>query len=154
MSDLELLRSCVGRYAGHGIDHEDQPFHGELELGVLFDRAITLAFRATGIDGTSYHEEQSWIATDADGRLCLWSVSTNSPTCGCHVRRHGASVAGTRSTLVFGQGDPQEGDRYRAEIAIDLWPNGDLGYRFAWGMPGGAFRPRSTVKMSPAPAET
>lgn len=154
MSDLELLRAVVGRYAGHGIDHEDQPFHGELALEDLFERAITLTFRATGIDGTSYHEERSWIAMDGEGRLCLWTVNTNLPGCGCHVRRHGASAAGTRATLVFGQGDPQDTERYRAEIAIDLWPNGDVGYRYAWGMPGGEFRPRSSVRMSAAVPES
>ena len=149
MSDLELLRSCAGRYAGHGINHEDQPFHGELELEVLFERALALTFRATGIDGTPYHEERTWIAVDGEGRLCLWTVSTNVPTCDPHVRRHGAPVAGSRATVVFGHGDPTDAERYRSEIAIDVWPNGDLGYRYAWGLPGGEFAPRSSVRMSP-----
>jgi hypothetical protein len=35
------------------------------------------------------------------------------------------------------------------EIAIDLHPGGDLGYRFAWGLPGGEFAPRSGVRMRP-----
>lgn len=155
MSDSELLRSFAGRYAGHGIDHEDQPFHGELELSHegMLDRGFSLGFRATGIDGTSYHEERSWLAPDSEGRMCLWSINTNQPACLCHVRRHGAPAAGARATLVFGSGDPQDAGQYRVEIAIDLFPDGDLGYRYTWGLPGGEFRPRSTVRMSPVGPE-
>ncbi|MEQ1508312.1 MAG: hypothetical protein ABMB14_39135 [Myxococcota bacterium] len=146
--ELDLLLARVGTYGGHGINHEDQPFHGELAVESVLGRGVRWTFRATGIDGTTYHEEQSWVARDETGALCLWSVNGYEPHCGRHVRRHGAGVAGTIATLVFGRGDPGDPAQYRIEIAMDLWPNGDVGYRYAWGLPNGPFEPRSAVRMA------
>jgi hypothetical protein len=147
MTDIEQLLARVGRYGGHGIDHEDQPFHGELELTALLGgRGLALTFRALGIDGATYHDERGWIAPDGDGRTRFWSLSTSTPGVLCHARRHGAPAAGTSATLVFGSGE--RADALRIEVAFDLWPDGDVGYRYAWGLPGGEFLPRSSVRMS------
>ena len=38
MSDpLQSLLRRVGRYGGHGINHADEPFYGELDLHPLLD---------------------------------------------------------------------------------------------------------------------
>jgi len=68
-----------------------------------------------------------------------------------HARRHGAPPEGVEATLIFGSGDREDTDVHRVEIAIDLWPDGALGYRTAWGLPGGAFLPRSQVRMEREP---
>ena len=152
MTDIEQLLARVGRYGGHGIDHDDQPFHGELELApILGGRGLTLTYRAVGIDGTVYHDERGWIAPDDAGRACFWSLSTSSVGVTCHQRRRPAPPAGeqaTQATLIFGSGDPRDTSAMRIELAFDLWPEGDVGYRFSWGEPGGAFLPRSSVRMS------
>ncbi|HHO50203.1 MAG TPA: hypothetical protein ENK18_04845 [Deltaproteobacteria bacterium] len=153
MTDLDRLLTRVGRYGGHGINHEDQPFHGELCLEAILDGGgIALSFRAVGIDGTLYHEERGWIAPDEGGALALWSLSTEGPGVRRHLRRHGVAPEGVETSLIFGLGDRTDASVLRVELALDLWPDGDIGYRSAWGLPHGAFEPRSSVRMHPVEA--
>ena len=149
---VDLLLDRCGRFGGHGIDHEDQPLYGELDLQPLPGRqGAWLSFRATGIDGTVLHDERSWVAPDADGELCLWSVNTLAAGVMRHPVRRGVPPAGAHSVLVFGSGDPTDAQVHRVEIAVDLWPDGAVGYRTAWGLPGGPFLPRSQVRMEREP---
>jgi hypothetical protein len=152
--DVELLLQRAGQYQGHGINHEDQPFHGELEIGPLLgNRGVTLKFRAVGIDGTVYHDERSWVAPDEGGEIAMWSIHSNGEGVLKHTRRNGAGVEGA-NTLVFGLGDRNDPAVFRIEVALDLWADGAVGYRFAWGQPGGEFKPRSSVRMVPEDAAT
>ncbi len=147
---LHALLARIGHYAGHGINHEDEPFHAELHLASLdVQPGVTLHYLAVGIDGTVYHDERTWIALDDTRRLALWSIHTNGDGVRKHVHRHGANVKGALLTLVFGYGNPLDANCYREEIAIDLWPEGELSYRYAWGLPGGDHRPRSSVRLKP-----
>lgn len=167
MSHLRPLVERAGRYAGHGIDHQHQPFHGELAVQPLSPFAVKLWFRAVGIDGTVYREEHSWIARDEDGRLSLWLIDLSEPgddepsadepsagRCLQHTLRFGAPPEGTLASLVFGRGSWAEEDQYRAEIALDLWPDGAVSYRRAWGLPQQAYAPRLAVRMSPSEEST
>ena len=146
--DLAPLLARLGSYGGHGINHEDQPFYGELALApILGDRGVALSFRAVGIDGTLYHEEAGWIARDAAGQLSLWSLHRHSGQVLHHELRYGAPPRDTEATLVFGHGDRNEIDTMRIEVALDLYADGAVGYRFAWGLPSETFAPRSSVRM-------
>jgi hypothetical protein len=145
---LHALLARVGHYAGHGINHEDEPFHAELHIVSLdVQPGVTLKFRAVGIDGTVYHDERTWIALDTDDTVALWSIHTNGGGVRKHARRPAAPVEGAVLTLVFGFGALADRTCYRQEIGIDLWPDGDISYRYAWGLPGGDHQPRSTVRL-------
>ena len=136
-----LLRHC-GTFAGHGINHEDQPFHGELVLQPMLDgRGLSAWFRATGIDGTVYHEEQAWIAPGADGALCLWGLSTNTPG----VLEHRLARTGD-GVLAFLHGDPHDDGGFRQRVTITLHHDG-VGWAYAWGLPSGPLEERSGVRM-------
>jgi hypothetical protein len=148
VNPIASLLERVGRYAGHGINHEDEPFHAELEIARLLDaQGVTLKFRAETIDGTVLHDERTWIARDADGQVALWSIHINGGAVRKHEQRNGAGIDGADATLVFGVGDAARMDAYREEIAIDLWGDGDVSYRTAWGLPGGRMVRRSDVRM-------
>lgn len=148
MDAIARLLDHVGRYTGHGINHEDEPFHGELEVARLLDaQGVTLKFRAETIDGTVLHDERTWIARDTDGQVALWSIHSNGGAVRKHQQRNGAGTEGADATLVFGAGDPDDGSAYREEVAIDLWPDGDVSYRTSWGLPGGRMLPRSDVRL-------
>ncbi|MBX2797294.1 MAG: hypothetical protein KTR31_06500 [Myxococcales bacterium] len=147
--EIDGLLARVGRYGGHGINHEEEPFHGELVLQPLpGDRGVSLEFRAVGIDGTTYHHECAWIAPNAQGETVLYAIHANGGGVMQYERRHGTPPEGCDQTVVFGVGQPAEADELRLEVAIDLWPDGDLSYRHAWGLPGGDYKPRSDVRMS------
>lgn len=155
MSDvLQCLFRRVGRYGGHGINHRDEPFYGELDLHVLLEGAAAgLKFRATGIDETTLHDERTWIASTDGGGLALWTISTNAAT----VLRHDL-VADRESedherVLVFRLGDPADRSVLRNQVTVELFRDGRLGYRYAWGRPGEAFDDRSAVAMSLIPRE-
>lgn len=151
MDAIARLLDRVGRYAGHGINHEDEPFHAELEIARLVDaRGVTLKFRAEAIDGTILHDERTWIARDGDtGPIALWSIHVNGAGVRRHEQRHGAPTEGAETTLVFGAGEATRFDSYREEIALDLWPDGAVSYRTAWGLPGGRLQQRTDVRMAP-----
>lgn len=144
---INALYVRKGEYEGQGINHEGQPFVGRLSLGpVVHDKGISLTFTATGRDGTVYHQEQSLIALNAAEKLCLWNLNTNVPGLLEHSYRREEKPDGGLSH-VFGFGDPEAKNSFREEIGIDLWENGEISYRYLWGMPGGDFEPRSAVRM-------
>ncbi|MEQ1568607.1 MAG: hypothetical protein ABMA64_23415 [Myxococcota bacterium] len=140
--DLDLLRARVGRYAGHGIDDEDRPFHAELELAVE-GAGLRLTASSTGIDGTPLARHDATIGA-RDGQLALW-VGLDE-----HPRRFGGTVAGAVRTVVFGRGEPSDPAHDRVEIALDLWPDGQVSLRIASGPAGTVFRTRFTARLRPA----
>lgn len=142
------LVARVGQYGGHGIDHEDQPFHGELSLQALpGDLGVVLSYRATGIDGTEYHVEQAWIAATEAGELALHSASTAHP----HLVRlpiaRSFPTEGAERTLVFAAGDPDDPTTFRAQATLQLWPDDELSYGWRWGQPGEPLALRSMVRL-------
>ena len=76
---LSALNRRVGRYEGHGIDHQDQPFHGELAIESLVERAaIGIHYQATAIDGSRLYDERTWIGQTPEGGLALWTIRSNA----------------------------------------------------------------------------
>ncbi len=67
-----------------------------------------------------------------------------------HTRRNGAPSDEVTASLVYGLGDRGDPTVVRIEVTLDLWPDGDITYRFAWGMPGGELKLRSAVRMGTA----
>lgn len=148
---IEDLLARAGAYGGHGINNEDQPFHGELSLSSLPAGAgALLEYRATGIEGTEYHVERTWIAVDDSGDVGLWTVSSSTPHVARLRLRRSFPTDGTDRTLVFGTGDSDDATTFRCEITLELWPDGTLGYRYAWALPGDAQGARSEVRVRPA----
>ncbi len=142
MSHLDTLIRHCGTFAGHGINYEDQPFHGELILEPLLgERGLTTWFRATGIDGTTYHEERCWIAPRASAGLGLWALSSGHPT----VTEHALTRTGD-GVFTFTHGDPHATDTFRRALTITLHHDG-ITLAYAWGIPGGPFADRSSVRM-------
>jgi len=138
-----------GRFHGQGVNHDGQPFTGRLRLVPVVERAgVTLELVATGDGGEVYHREHSLLAPDARGTLTLWSLSDNAPgLLALALRRE---EPGEGRALVFGVGDPEDGQAFRMEVRLELHDDGDLGYRFAWGLPGGPFAPRSGLRLRAA----
>jgi len=136
-----------GEYEGQGINHEGQPFVGRLSLKpAVQDRGVSITFTATGFDGTIFHQEQSLISMNMAEKLCLWNLNTNVPGLLEHSYRREENLdAG--SSYVFGFGETENRNSFREEIGIDLWNNGEISYRYLWGMPSGDFAPRSSVRM-------
>ena len=141
-SDLEKY---VGFYRGDGINHEQQPFTGELSLSKSIG-GFNLTFRATGKDQTLYHEENTTIALSPNEKIALWSVNTNNPFMLQHDLRKDETQK-DKVILVFGFNDPGNTQAFREEIKMELHADGQFGYHYSWGMPGGEFKPRSGVTM-------
>ncbi len=145
---LRFLSDYAGVYKGRGTNHEGQPFDGEFELSEMADfRGMNLKFKAQGDEGDVYHKEETMIAPDVTGKPSLWSLCTNAPGMLQLSFRRYETAGEERKTLAFGLGDLGSDLGYRQEISIDLFRDGALGYRFAWGLPGGEFSPRSEVRM-------
>ena len=142
---LRLLCERQGEYAGEGINHEDEPFHGRLRLTSVAEGAgILLAFEATSLDAQiCFHTEHTLIARDDAGSLVLWNLGSNLR----FLAPHKLSAAEPEKRYVFGYGDPA-GEGFAEEITL-TFEEGTIGYWFAWGHPGSPFGPRSSVIMSP-----
>lgn len=151
MKNLEELSKYIGRYKGEGINHENQPFIGILSLDpVLNKKGFEIKFKAVGKDGTVYHEEKSIVAPSIDEKLCLWNFNSNTPGLVPHALKSTEPRNGSQMTFVFGFNDINDKNAFREEVALDLWANGEVSYTYSWGLPGGEFKVRSGVKMSPS----
>jgi hypothetical protein len=149
---MELLTGYAGSYRGEGLNHEEQSFEGELEVrAVVGGRGATLSYSATGPTGVIYHAEHSLIGLDEQGSLALWPVMVQLPAVLPHQLVSSSEGASGRRTLVFRHGDPAQEEVFRQELTLDLWPNGDVSYRHAWGLPLGIYKERSSARMGRRP---
>ncbi len=147
MNYLENLKSRVGHYVGAGINHTGDNFTGYFELSSLYNNSVQIKFSAAGEKSQDYHKETSIISCDESERLCLWNVNSNVPGMLCHQFKSAESVDGSDVTLTFAYNDSKDTNKFREEISIDLWPCGNITYRYAWGMPGEEFKDRSSAKL-------
>jgi hypothetical protein len=145
MSIFERLERFVGKYSGEGLNHEGQPFIGEFSLSKSIS-SYCVHFKANGLNGDLYHEEQTTIALQPNQKPALWSVNTNNPMMLQHELRRELQES-EMLKIVFGFGDLNIAQSFREEITLELHSNGDIGYRYSWGMPGGEFRERSGVRL-------
>lgn len=148
---LQDFEERSGRYIGVGTNHVDEPYEGRLELLPLLRSAgVQIVASATGEKGTLYHAEHTILAPGADGQLRLFMLGIEMP--GMRIleyRRDDALLIGSEASHVFGYGAPTDLDSFRMEIAFDLWPDGDVTHRFAWGLPGEEFADRSGCRLRP-----
>ena len=148
MNDLIKLVSRVGTYSGDGKNHEGQHFKGTLEIrNLLGGRGVLFVFKATALDGTFFHEEFSTIAPTIGGELMLFNLNTNTPGMVAHSLSRTVNTGDEMASMVFLYGDLSNGQTFREQITIELHSNGCIGYKYAWGMPGGSFTDRSSVVM-------
>lgn len=145
---LKDLLERRGLYIGEGKNHEDEPFRGHFLLApILGGRGVDIRFTAEGKDGTLYHSERTLIAPLPDGTLGLFCLTTN--TTGLLQHREVACEApeGSARSLCFQHGELEDRAIFREQVTLDLFENGDIGYRFAWGLPEGDFAPRSAARL-------
>ncbi|MGO9455275.1 MAG: hypothetical protein ACLQDV_30135 [Candidatus Binataceae bacterium] len=169
---IEEFASFEGRYEGEGIDHTGSKFSWMVTLiPVVGDLAVAILGLATAPDGSTLHEEHSIIAPLRAGVIAMWTINRNGRLMWqLQLRR----IVGPRDawffdddtsralalaektetpapdsprTYVFGMGDPADIKSYRIEITIELFPDGALGYRYAWGEPGGEFADRWSGRL-------
>ena len=146
---ISTLLSYQGQYRGTGINHDNQEFTGELHLSPIIDsKGVELRFVATGNDGTIYHQEKTLIAPNESESISLWTLNNNVPHLYEHKIKDTDTVDGASHTLMFVHNNPEDSSQFRETISIDLWPNGDLSYSYAWGLLGGDFQDRSGLRMS------
>ena len=149
MKILHKLQKCSGTYVGQGVNHEGQAFTGTLVLLPKFDgKGFTLDFTAKGADGSVYHREHSLLGPTPSQKISLWVMSTNHPGVMEHTLTEREATPGAEASLFFQMGDLKNRDTFREEIVLDLWPGGDLSYRYFYGVSGGDFQERSGARMS------
>ncbi len=62
--------------------------------------------------------------------------------------RREEAADGSFRAFVFGHGELGNRQIRREEIAIELWDNGEIGYRHGWGMPGEEITTRYSLRMA------
>lgn len=148
---ISKLASRSGKYIGRGINHEGQAFTGSFALNALLGgTGIHLTFKASGDDGTIFHEESTTIANDLTGEIGLYNLNTNIPGLVIHKLIQQTSTPEGMEKAVFAFGDRANAKAFREEITFELHPDGSIGYKYAWGMPSGEFADRSSVVMQKA----
>ncbi len=149
MTNFSELYSLNKTCNGSGINHENQNFRGSIHISpVAAGKGLRLEFKAIGNDDTVFHEEASLIGPSHDGKPCLFVLSNNHPGVTPHpLKREDKSQ--NKTSWIFGFGDVNNASTFREEIALELWNNGSVEYTYFWGLPGGEFKRRSGVRMSP-----
>lgn len=145
---FRFLLAATGEYEGVGINHENQKFLAFFRLEPLLEgKAIRIHYKATGLDDTVYHEEISTIAPSEDQSLALYNLNTDTPALLVHKLKEFKPELGAKEGLVFTYNDPEDRQFFREEIHLGFYANGDLSYRYSWGMPKGDFGFRSSVRL-------
>jgi hypothetical protein len=145
---LDLLATRTGIYDGHGTNYEGHPFKASLELKSRVSNSLAeISFRAVD-DESAFHEELTWITPDlVNDKLCLWTVSTNTPGVLCHALTEERSDDFRDRRFVFRLGEPSDKHRFRQEIVLDLMRDGSIEYRYSWGVPHEEFSVRVQAKL-------
>jgi hypothetical protein len=143
---LECLRCWPGTWAGEGINHAGERFRAVLAARGLFGKSnLLLWFRATGLDGTIYHEELALIGPAIEGGLTMTSANSNIP----FLQRFDAPDTSTNLTSIeLRHGDHGRRDQFRETLALGIDQNQRLSVAFSWGMPGEELAERSAVTLS------
>ena len=137
-----------GQFRGEGINHDQEPFIGLMTIQpVVSTKGVSIRFTATGVDGTVYHEEHTVIGPGADGQPSLWTLTSNAPSVLEHRLQDDFTDREGSRRFVFGYGDAMDETVFRETITLELCADGAIGYRYAWGLPGGSFKERSGVFM-------
>lgn len=146
---LNLL-SKQGIFVGKGRNHENQPFTGTLTLtSILSGRGIQIQFEAKGNDGTVYHSEHSLISFADDEKLHMWNLNSNVP-CVLQHKFDRVDKVTEGTAYIFSYNNKDNLKVFREEIAFEIFDDGQIGYRYSWGMPGQHFAPRSGLKLTQA----
>ncbi len=143
------LIARAGHYTGVGTNHDELRFLGDFTLApILEGRGVAIQFSATGMDGEVYHQEWTTLALGADEKPKMWTINTNITGQMELDLRRTAPEGDAQETYVFAIGDSSDVASFREEIALDLWADGDLSYRYSWGLPGGEFGMRSGLRLN------
>ena len=89
----------------------------------------------------------STIAPTLGEKLVMNNLNTNMPGMCPHVFKSRRAELGAKDGLVFAHNDPGQTDLFREEICLAFYANGDLSYRYSWGMQGGDFGFRSSARL-------
>lgn len=155
MSLLQALCAGAPLYRGTGVNHAQEPFHGELRVEALVGgMAVLLRDRAVLADGTVVHEACLLLGPGPDGRPWLWPVMAELD----HVLPHAAIAVVDASPaggprVVFASGPRDDTAVFREEITLAFEADGTLTLDHAWGLPGEPFGPRSTCRLRPCADE-
>ncbi len=96
---LEGLREMAGNYAGRGKNHEGEHFSATFGLEVCESgKGAALTYRAL-VDEAVVHDEKSLVGRDEEGRLSLFSLTSNTP-----VRLRRSVEFGNEAGLIFRTG--------------------------------------------------
>jgi len=146
---IQQLQKYVGKFLGNGINHENESFLGELEIKPMINaKGLMISFCATGKDETIFHQEETIIAPTETENIALWTLNSNVPYFYKHDYVFSEPVEGATATFKFYHNKPEDLQSFREEIAIDLWPDGNISYRYSWGMPGGDYKERSGLRLA------
>ncbi len=148
MNSVNEIKKFLGNYTGKGINHEKQEFQGTMVLdAIVGEKGILLSFIAKGEDGTIFHEEKSTVCHSLESEtLTMWNLNSNMPGLVPHKLKE-INERDWGLELVFGYNDRNDDKSFREEVKMELYSNGDVGYHYSWGMPGGDFAERSGVIM-------
>jgi hypothetical protein len=150
MNILGALAAGPKSFRGHGVNEENEAFAGELNVAVLEDgRAVMLGYTATLATGKIVHTESTLLAIGPNRKLCLWPVMSELPVVLPHEEIAAMAEPPFTVTAVFASGPRGDTSAFREEITVQLNQDGSLIYAHAWGLPGGAFRDRSSCSMVP-----
>jgi hypothetical protein len=148
MTLLDVLLAGPKEYRGSGVNHEGEAFVGTLRVQTLLDgQGVLLHYEARVGEGDVVHAECAMLAPDMSGTLTLWPLMSELPG----VLPHRA-VSGSGREATFASGHRGDTGVFREEISITVGEDGLLTYSHAWGLPGGAFKDRSSCRLWPREA--
>lgn len=133
---IDFLVQKSGIYSGEGTNQAGHPFKARLEIKArVQSNLIELSFRAED-DDKAFHEEATWITNDLmTEKLCLWTVSTNTPGVLKHELSEDSGDEDVERRFAFRLGNPDDKRVFRQEIEIELRRDKSIAYKYSWAVP-------------------
>ncbi|MCB0390102.1 MAG: hypothetical protein KDD58_02370 [Bdellovibrionales bacterium] len=145
---IEELMSYTGKFEGAGLNHDQEKFTGILVLSSAVNgKGVAINFTAKGDNGEIFHEEQTLIAPNESHSWSLWTLNNNVPYAYEHHFIEVPKAEGAKVSFGFAHNNLEDANKFRETIVIDLYESGDIGYRYAWGLPGAEFKERSGLML-------
>lgn len=143
-----LLSNAVGNYFGTGVNDHKHTYEARCHITMEFpQKLIMVKASAEGIKGDIFHNEVSWIGRDHLGSLSLYVVSHNNKGITPHYFHRLEEAKDSPKKIVFRFNDPTDKLVFREEVTFAIHTNYNIEHSYAWGLPGGAFKPRLAALM-------
>lgn len=141
----------TGVFRGDGVNHDKQSVQAQWTgEPILSGQAFRIHLVAHNVEGSVLHEEETIISPDGPGgTLKMFNFNSNSVlTVMEHCRQPDGANADNSTIWQFSTNNLEDPNAFRMRVTLKrAGGKGAIEYTYEWAMPGGNFKPRSSLVL-------